>query len=202
MQNKNERGSVVAYALIAIFLLGLLVAALSQGASKSAETSHLDQMVLYLELDLKIIQGAVSECAQVYPDIVVGNNNPNPPFPLYNDLSNGAAGETLTSIMCPGAPSGQQLIFSGNTGSPFKLIGDTTTYTTRYFTDATEGVYIRITRATSDPLWTEAISRMNTKSSACSVAPVTAAGTCVNGCIYYWMLRRATSVLGVEVGCP
>lgn len=209
MRNKNEKGSVIAYTMIAIFLLGLLIATLSQGSSKTASTTHLDQMALYLQIDLKTIQGAVSECAQIYPGIVDANGdgnddnaNPNPPFPLYSDLSSGAAGEVLTSTKCPGAPTAQQAVFSNNAGALFKLIGDTTVYTTRYFTDATEGAYVRITRATSDPLWTEAISRVNAKSSACAVAAVTAAGTCANGCLYYWMVRRATSVLGPEAGCP
>lgn len=210
MKKQSQKGSVVTYALIAIFLTGLLVAAMSQGAKKSASTSHLDELMLFLQVDVKAIQEAMNECVQLYPgkvdlndDTVDDNNNPNIPFPLYGDLSSGAAGAAITSIKCPGAPTAQQLLFSGNLGNRFKALGDTATYTTTYFTDATEGVYMRITRATSEPLWTEAISRLNGKYSQCVASTVTAAGTCVNGCFYYWFVRRSPGGgLAPEAGCP
>ncbi|MBI3441860.1 MAG: hypothetical protein HY052_08715 [Proteobacteria bacterium] len=212
IQARRQAGSVVAYALIAIFLMGLLLAAMTQGVKQSANTSHLNEIMQYVQVDIKTIQGAIGECVQTYPGMVDadGNgiddhNNPNVPFPLYSDLSSGAAGEAIVSIKCPGAPTGQQVIFSGNMGSPLKLLGDTTTYSTTYFTDATEGSYIRITRAAKDALWTEAISRLDGKYSACSVSVVapTGAGTCANGCLYYWFVRRSPGGgLAPKAGCP
>jgi hypothetical protein len=77
-----------------------------------------------------------------------------------------------------------------------------------YFTDSTEGIYLRITRTVSDPLWTEAIARLNNKYTACSVAVVAAGNTdpylytCTNGCLYYWILRRSTSSGAFKAGCP
>lgn len=227
MGQKNQRGSVVTYILIALFLVGLLLAALSQGANKTADSSQLDEMMLYLQLDLKTIHTAANECIQTYSDAVDvdgdgtidADDNPNPLFPLYGTgaratLTSGTTGaETTTdtgtaiaNIGCPGSPNANTAVFSGDQKNIFKILGDTATYTTTYFNNggaaSTEGVYIRITRANADPLWTEAISRLNNKYSACSAAAVTAGGTCANGCFYYWILRRSTSVLGGEVGCP
>ena len=210
MTKENQKGSVVTYLLIALFLTGLLVAALSQGAKKNASTEQIDEMVLYLQNDIKTVYTAVDECAQNYPkavdvngdNVINSTDNPNPPFPLYGDLSSAGVGATVTDIKCPGAPAAQQVIFSGNAGNLFKLIGDTTNYTTKYFTDGTEGVYVRIARNSDDALWTEAISRVNSKYSGCVAANVTD-GTCTHGCIYYWVVRRATSVLATESGtCP
>jgi hypothetical protein len=217
-ETRREKGSVVAYILIALFLTGLLVAAMSTGAKKSADTSQIDEMMLYAAIDIKTIQGGIDECVQLYPasvDVdgsgtINAADNPNPPFPLYcadgacalATMANSGAGTAITSAGCPGAPNGQRVIFSGKLGNKLRLLEDTATYTTTYVTDATEGVYMRITRAASDPLWTETIRRLNGKFSQCSAAAVTAAGACVNGCFYYWFVRRATSVLGGEVGCP
>lgn len=209
MKRKNEKGSIVAYALIALFLIGLLIAAMTQGSKKSAGTLQVDQMTLYLMSDIKTIQEVVNECAQVYPgkydpdgDGVDNNANPNPPFPLYNDLSFGGMGDDVTAIKCPSMPA-PSLVFTGNNANKFKMLGDTATYTTKYFTDATEGVYLRITRAAGEALWTETISRINSKSSTCAAAVVTAGGTCVNGCLYYWILRHSPGGgLGPEMGCP
>jgi hypothetical protein len=207
----RESGNVVGYLLIAVFLTGLLIAAMSKGAKKSVDTSQIDQLMLFLQGDIKTIQSTISECAQGYSKAVDVNNNgvinaadnPNVPFPLYSDLSSGGvAGETVTAIKCPGAPTAQQTIFNANAGNYFKALSDTATYTTKYFTDATEGVYLRITRASSDPLWTEAIARLDTKYSECSAAAVTAVGACANGCFYFWIVRLGTSTLGGEVGCP
>lgn len=218
MEKKHQGGSIITYALIAIFLTGLLIAAMSQGAKKTASTSHLDEMMLYLQVDIKTIQEAISECVQTNSAAVDVNgdsaidatDNPNAPFPLYGtgadtlaNLSSGAAGTAIANIRCPGAPDGQRAIFSGNMGNKFKTLGDTATYTTTYFTDATEGVYMRITRATGEALWTEAISRLNGKYSTCAASVVTAAGTCVNGCFYYWFVRRSPGGgLAPEAGCP
>jgi hypothetical protein len=202
MTKHRQRGNVLVYVLIAIFLTGLLIAAMSQGAKKSASSEQLSEMLQYLQLDIKTIQTAIDECVQSYPGATAGVTNPNTPFPLYNNLGNGGTGDAVAAIKCPGAPSSQQIIFNANMGNNFKALADTTTYTTQYFNDGTEGVYIRITRATPEILWTEAISRLNTKYSKCAAAAVTAAGTCVNGCLYYWILRLPTSVLGPEAGCP
>lgn len=229
-RRESQRGSVVTYLLIALFLMGLLAAALTQGAKKSVSSSQIDEMMLYLQTDIKLIHSAIMDCTQTYPTPVDvdGNgtintaDNPNAPFPLYGKgaratLTSGGTGHEggadtgsdingATSIGCPGNPNASTAVFSGNYANKFKLLGDTATYTTTYFNNgnaaSTEGVYIRITRSSSDPLWTEALSRLNTKYSTCSAAVVTAAGTCVNGCFYYWLVRLPTSVITGGEACP
>jgi hypothetical protein len=156
------------------------------------------------------VNSAITECVLTYSaatDIdgdgdTDAADNPNPPYPLYNDLSSAGAGETLADIKCPGAPASQQLLFNNQAGHTFKVLSDTATYTATYFNDGTEGVMILLTRASGDTLWTEAISRLNAKYSTCKAANVTAPGPCVDGCFYFWVKRLSTSVTAVEGGCP
>jgi hypothetical protein len=44
-------------------------------------------------------------------------------------------------------------------------------------------------------------NRIDNFYSQCSVEIVTSAGECSGGCIYYWIVRAATSNLGNEAGC-
>ncbi len=212
---QRQSGSILIYIMAAVFLMGLLVASMTQGSKKSATTVQIDLMTSYLQIDLKTTQEKVIECVRTYSSAVDVNNdgaidatdNPNTPFPLYGagadtlaNLSSGGVGTAIANVRCPGAPDGQRAVFGAE--KSFKMLDDTATYTTTYLTDATEGTYIRITRAAAEDLWTEAISRVNSKISPCAAAAVTAGGTCANGCLYYWILRRATSVIGPEAGCP
>lgn len=196
------------YALIALVLTGLLIAAMTEGAKKNASSIQLDEMMLFLQADLKTIHMAINECVQLYPKAVDGITNPNVPFPLYSNMAGGAFVNNtvngIDNIQCPGAPAGQQTIFDRNAGNNFKLLGDTNMYTTIYMSDATEGVYVRVTRAKTDAVWTEALSRLNTKYSPCSAAavPPGSGAPCENGCFYYWIMRPATSTLGGETAQP
>lgn len=210
MARRTQKGSILIYILISIFLMGMVIAALTQGAKQSATTKNLNNMTLYLHSDIQVIEAAIQKCTLSYqkPVDVDANgtidatDNPNPPFPLYGDLSSGGAGTAVAGIKCPGAPVAKQPIFNNRQDGYMKMLADTATYTTTYFNDGTEGVYVRVTRATANALWTEAIGRVNAKYSTCRAAAVTAAGTCANGCFYFWILRRATSALGGEAGCP
>lgn len=219
-QHNAERGSVIVYILIAIFLTGLLVATMTTGAKKSATSQQLDEAVLYLQADIKTLQSAVTECVMSYPKPVDVDGNgtadaaddPNQPFPLYcadgacaqATMTGGGSGADITSVGCPGAPNGQRPLFSSGA---FKLLGDTSKYNATFLTDATEGVYLRITRAVSDPLWTEAIARLDEKYSKCTAAAVTdnpdpLGFDCSGGCFYYWILRQPTSATSFEATCP
>lgn len=228
MTKRRQSGSIMVFIMAAIFLMGLLIAAMTQGSKKSASSVQLDTMMVYFQTDLKTIQGDVVECVRTYPDAVDvdasgtinATDNPNAPFPLYGtnaadtlaNLASGGVNTEATSdagvaipgtaaanLRCPGAPDGQRVILGA--ASKFKVLGDSA-YSVRYFSNTTEGAYVRITRLAADDLWTEAISRLNGKFSTCAAAAVTAAGTCANGCFYYWVLRRPTSTLGGEAGCP
>jgi len=222
MDKKRQKGSVVVYAIMTIFLMGLLITSLSQGPKKNASSAQIDQLTLFLQQDIKSVHTAISECFQMYPTpvdvdgsgIIDATDNPNAPFPLYcadatcdlsgltSDGISGTTGVPIAEIGCPGAPDSQRVIFNRNVGNNFKLLSDTTTYTAKYFTDGTEGVYLRITRVNSDDLWEESISRLNEKYSACSAATTTGAAPCTNGCFYYWIVRRASNALGGESDQP
>jgi len=138
------------------------------------------------------------------------DGNPNVPFPVYttSPTAAGTAGAVLATILCPRAPAAQQLIFTDSITQSLKALQDVANYTTTYFNDTAEGVFLRITRTTSDPVWTEAIVRLNSKYAACSVATVAPGGTdptgyvCTNGCLYYWILRNSTSSTSWKAGCP
>jgi len=230
----RQRGSIIIYILIAIFLTGLLVAAMSQGAKKSASSEQIDEVMMYMQSDIQTVQANITECVVSYqnnnfcPPNSSGpglscqdefqtqdTGNPNVPFPLYHDLTSGGSGDLLynpgspsTSIMCPRAPSAQQKIFTESTMQSLKLLQDTSNYTTTYFTNGSEGVYLRIARTLSDPVWTEAIARLNAKYSPCSVSYVAPGSadptgyTCTYGCLYYWILRRPTSSTSWEHATP
>jgi hypothetical protein len=214
-ENQSQKGSIIIYIMIAIFLTGLLVATMTQGSKISASSGQLDAALLLLQSDIKTVQANISECVQTHPEAVDVNGNgtadatddPNQPFPLYGDLSSGAAGDALMDIKCPGAPVAQQLIFTDAISASLKLLNDTSNYTATYFNDATEGVYLRITRAVPDTLWPEMLSRLENKYSKCAAVSVTAdpdplGADCSGGCFYYWILRRATSSAAFEADCP
>ena len=222
MDKERQKGSIVVYALMTIFLVGLLIATLSQGSKKNPSAEQIDRMILFLQQDIEVFYTAVSECMQIYSDpvdvdgngVINAADNPNAPFPLYcadsacalsgltSDGVSGTTGIPVAEIGCPGAPDGQRVIFNRNVGNNFKLLGDTSTYTAKYFSDGTEGVYLRITRVDSDDLWEESISRLNRKYSACSAAATVGAAPCENGCFYYWIVRRASNALGGESAQP
>lgn len=244
-KNARQRGSIIVYILIAIFLTGLLVSLMSQGAKKSASSEQIDEVMMYLQADIQTVQSNITECVTSYqnnnfcPPNASGNGvscvnqfttqdtgNPNVPFPMPASSSGGTVGTPLASIQCPRAPSGQQTIFNGGVIQSLKLLQDTANYTTTYFngnssvpasgnavTGVYEGVYLRIERTVSDPVWTEAIQRMNSKYAACSVSYVLPGSqdptgyTCPNGCLYYWILRLSTSSTSWEhnssvASCP
>lgn len=211
MQNA-EKGSVFAYILIAIFLAGLLVMTLTSGPQKSATTEQIDELTGSVQSDLKLISAGVNECVLQYSSKVDVNadgtddfSNPNIPFPLYDSAgTSGGTGVAIKNIVCPGAP-GTPVVFGNKNGQGLRtldIFAASPIYTVNYLSDSTEGVLIRITRNAANPLWTEAISRLNGRYSTCEAANVTAGGTCANGCFYVWLLRRSTSAIGVEGGCP
>jgi len=200
----REKGSVVAYLLMAVALIAALTAALTKGSHESAVTIQVQQHVKFLETDLQTIRSAINECILVYSDPVDINgdnlinttDNPNAPFPLYGDLSSGGLGVPLSEIKCPG---NQQAIFNNKAGKFFSLIGSSD-YTIDYNNNGTEGIQIIILRNSASPVWDEAMSQVNAKLSTCSAEIETGAG-CTNGCFEFWIKRPATSSSS-EAGCP
>jgi hypothetical protein len=144
-------------------------------------------------------------------------DNPNPPFPLYDTAGTrggfGGSGITLdfatNNLVCPGASptvkASMPLLFTPRTISNLKILSDTATYAVNYRNEVganKEGVMLRVTRASSNPLWEEAASRVGSRYSACKAYyvkdGVTDGGACTNGCLFFWIVRlgAGSSVIG------
>jgi len=242
MTFSSQRGSIFAYILIAIALMGLLIITLSGGPQKSAETGQLDELTDGIQSDLKTIVSMINDCAINYPAPVDRNgdglicsdstvaspdpchavaviDNPNPPFPLYNNALDatayGATAVNINTIICPGAPGAvKPSIFSSTTAqklTKLDVLSTTSTYIVKYLNDVNEGVLISVTpRGTPSALWPEVMARLNSRYSPCQAN--TAAGG--NGTFYLWILRHSFTVSppptssstyggsSAETGCP
>lgn len=217
---RDQRGSIYGYILIAIFLGAMLTVTLSSGPNKSALTAQVEETTTMVQADLARLAAAVEECVVINPAPadVDGNgtidsaDNPNPPFPLYvtAGVAGGKGGTGIdidfrtNNIACPGVP-GMPALLTAQKSAGLRALGNAAVYRVNYLSDATEGVLFRVTRQTASEIWTEAIARLNAKYSACKAAAVTSAGTCVNGCFYLWVSRRATSAIATSddgVTCP
>lgn len=221
MKNTHtQKGSVIAYILVALFLMGVLTMALTDGPKQSASTAQLNEFTLLLKSDIEQIESMVNGCVLVYSDPVELNgidpidasDNPNAPFPLIYDaatpphyFTNG----NINMAVCPAAPPApivapatrDQLLLSGKAGRSLQLLSDTTNYTTTYVNDATRGVYIRITRNNVNPLWGEGMGRVEKKFASCKAAIDSAEVGCTNGCLYYFFKRPSTSTFITEADC-
>ena len=208
MKNSHsERGSIIIYLIMALVLMATLIVFMTQGTKKGPQSQQLDEVTQYLESDVKVIDAAINDCVLTYSAAVDrdadgdkdATDNPNAPFPVYGDLSSGGAGTAIANIKCLGAPAAKQVIFNNQPGRSFRLLSGSD-YTVTYFTDATEGIRITMSRSSTSDIWLEAIGRLNTKLATCQ-AEVDTAGGCANGCLKYWVKRRSTSV-AAEGGCP
>lgn len=220
---RHERGSILFYILAAIFMAGLLTVSLTSGPKKSVVTGQLDELANLIYADLVAAEAAINDCVLVYPAAVDFDasgtadtaDNPNPGFPLYHGLpwnagtSYGAAGADLADITCAGAP-GLPKIFDGSRGRGLRILGDTALWQAQYRNEATEGVMLRVTRTSPDPLWDEAAERINARYSACKAFAVkdgtVDGGACENGCLFLWLVRPPSSAIGNADGggvtCP
>lgn len=222
----SERGNILLYILIAIFLSGVLVVTLTQGPEKSALTSQLDELSVAIKSDISTIESAVMDCVIMYPKggpdtngngTISATENANNPFPMGSNIAAYAWNEiNAGSFGCPGAPAPDpglpddfQPILNTKEGRALRVLSDTTNFSTWIInSDQNEGVVLLITKPTSDPLWLETISRLNSNYSTCKAATVVGAanyspiGNCTNGCFLYWFKRPSTSTWGPEAGCP
>lgn len=173
-----------------------------------------------VQADLARLTAAVEECVVMNPapTDVDGNgtidaaDNPNPPFPVYvtAGVSGGSGGTGIdidfrtNNIACPGVP-GLPSLLTAQKGAGLRALGNAANYRVNYLSDTTEGVLFRVSRQTPSEVWTESLARLNAKYSACKAAAVTSVGDCVNGCLYLWASRRATSAIATNddgVTCP
>lgn len=226
----NQKGSILIYILIAIFLTGVLIASMTQGAKKSASSEQVNEMMMYLQADIRTIQSNITECVVSYQNNTTGcmalsqnsslpgsscvngyqsqdSGNYNVPFPKPSTLLATGSGTALASITCPRAPAGQQIIFTDSISQSLRLLQDTSNYTVTYYNNSTDGVYFRITRVVTDPLWTEVLNRLPSKYQSCSsmatfANPDPTGANCSAGCFYYFILHPGSAGSPVFGACP
>ena len=202
--SRKQRGSVIVYLMLALALIGLLTAYLSSGSKRAPEAVQSEQYLKKMETDLALISTLIQECILTYPDAVDLNadnlinatDNPNPPFPVYDDLSTGGVGVPLNEIRCPGAPVSQQVLFSNLQMGRYLELWHDSEITTTYLNNATEGIRITITRASDSDYWSNVLEAIETSRSECSVEINLPARR-----LYFWVKRNPTSV-ATEIGCP
>lgn len=210
-QNNKQSGSVVLYLLAGISMLATITLFVTQGVKEQRLNRQITENVPMIINDLYKIESIVNRCILMHPEPVDldgdgdidAADNPNVPYPVYNDLSTGAAGGMLLTTKCPAAPSADNNLFKNQVGFNLAFLnnGD---YELYYINDNTEGVLIRVHRAVgNDDWWTEARARVNQKLSTCKAEVNTTTSPCEvgGGCIHYWVKRLGTSV-SVEAGCP
>lgn len=126
---QNQRGSVIMYIFIAIGLLGALTLSMMDADTEDVTSQRVSQTVEKLYSQAQAIQSAIMECVAMYPDgggdlnndgDIDTDDNPNSPYPLSPTDPNNPGGAALDNevkdLKCPGAPAGQELIFSADKG--------------------------------------------------------------------------------------
>tara|TARA_B100000686_G_C16778660_1_gene970293 strand:- start:1268 stop:1870 length:603 start_codon:yes stop_codon:yes gene_type:complete len=194
----NERGSAIAYIFLAIFMGGLVMVSMTRDTSINVSTQNLQAMKTQLRADLNMIQSAVQECIQSYPDAVDLNSdgniddadNPNPPYPVYADLSTGSTGEGIKNIVCPGNGAD---IMTGATGRFLKLLDDPADYATTYYNDPSgtsdELITVAIQPTVQSLNWNEMAQQLQAEDS-CLYETDTATGSCATQtCLTYYISR-------------
>jgi hypothetical protein len=220
---KTEKGSIFAYILAALVLLGALIMTLTGGPQKSQTTVQLDTLANGIYGDVNAVVSIINDCALNYStpaDVnsdgsITTADNPNAPFPLYDVAgTKGASGGTgiaidfnTNNIVCPGASpttvASMPVLFTPRNIGSLSTLNNTATYTVHYRNETgagKEGVMLRVTRAASDPLWEEAAARVSSRYSACKAFYVkngaVDGAACTNGCLFFWVLRLSTSAIG------
>lgn len=218
---KTENGNIVLYLLMALFLAGVLMATMTDSSGRSADSVQIDELQAYLEAEIKTVESAINACVLTYSRTVDldddgdmdADDNPNPPFPVYGDLSHSGTGATLANILCPGAPTGSQMVFGTQPGRQLRLFDDTSLYTVKYYNDPTDGVMLKIIYDRGIPAtqthFYEAARRINEKLAACK-AEIRSDGwagtdadceaTVNKACLIYW-IKAPVGNSNEEAGC-
>ncbi len=207
---KSEAGNVVFYIFAAFGLLAFLVFMMTKGTDESINATEAQKQALLVKSDISTIHNAVQRCALMYqkPVDLDGDgdadvmDNPSPPFPLYNKSglgygnSYGNVGVDIKTVICPGAPVGEDKILDGDAGEFLSTLSRAN-YTVTYTTDIVLGVgiiSITIDNSEKSPAWTEAMTRIDNQldpNNAGIVDIDVATGTCATGggCLIYWIKK-------------
>ncbi len=202
---KNQKGSAVAYLLLALFLSGVLMATMMEETSVATTNIKLQDVKNKLASDLATISAGINECILLYPDAVDvdgdgdidSEDNPNPPYPIYNDDSTGVSGDVIADIKCPGSG---ETIFTPAKGRFFKLLGDTTKYTTTYYNAPGQNVEVSIDYTIDSSVWDEALAQIDASYPAEMISVDTATGTCATGSCLAYVLKASCDLTSLAVG--
>lgn len=204
----SENGSAVAYMFLALFLAGLLISNMVSESNVATTNVKLQDVKNNLRADLNAITAGINECILLYPDPVDldsdgdtdEDDNPNAPYPVYNDDSTGSAGDVISDIKCPGS---DEEIFTTVKGIFFKLLDDTTKYTTTYYNDDTEGVKVVIDYSIDSSTWDEALAQIAASQTTGTVTIDSTTGTCAIGSCLEYLIKSYCdlTLLNVGEGC-
>lgn len=155
--NNSEKGSVLLYIFLAIGLLGALTMSFINSDTTDMTADRAAQSAEKLYNQANAIKALVKECTILYPDgggdldgdgDIDSDDNANPPYPLSpsnaNNPGGAAADNTLQYLKCPGAPSGDELIYQSTKGTfvPDPPAGFDGWYYTNHTVNNT--IYIRV----------------------------------------------------------
>ncbi len=196
-------GSAVGYVLLAIFLTGILTAAVLSGNESSTQSQQIIAMKRALDSDISKAVGAINECAlQSATPVdndgdgdVDADDNPNVPFPLFSAFENSDNGIPLTNLFTTKCAGTRDDVFTPKRGHFFPLISDTADFTVNYYNGTADGVYIEIDHIGASVVWEQAAARYVEQTSACQAEITTADITCgvdQGSCLRYY-LRRVTA---------
>ncbi len=180
-----QRGSAIAYMFLALFVAGLIALAMTRDTGINVSGQKMQNLKTTLKSEISVAQSAIQECVQSYPDWVDLDSdgdadltdNPNPAYPVYNDLSTGTAGGLLVDIICPGS---SQEIMEPATGRILRIL-DSALYDTNYFNYSDvdgDWVYVTISPVTGSAAWNEAVTQLQAEHNSCEVDLDTTTGTC------------------------
>lgn len=208
----QQQGSIVLYLLAGIAMLATITFYITQGVKEQRLNRQVTENVPMIINDLYKIESIINRCVLTYPDPIDvdadgdidANDNPNMPYPVYNDLSSGGTdGDDLLDIKCPAAPTADNDVFKNQIGYKLAFLNNGN-YDLNYLNSSTEGIRLQIHRiAGNDAWWSEARDRIDGKMSSCKTEVNTTVTPCDTGggCIHFWIKRMGTSA-SVEPGCP
>lgn len=208
----RQKGSIIAYLMLALVMMGILVVTLTGGSQRSQDATRTEDAVNAFVSDLRTIEAAINDCVTLYPKSIDrdgdgdkdATDNPNAPFPYYNagNPPYAGAGTALGNIVCPGAPAASATVFDNKKSGKFLRLLNVPGVSITYLTDATEGVRLTIARSGNvPPYWNDVVDLVNARLLTCQAEKVTGGACATNNCLYYWIKRRPTSA-STEGGCP
>lgn len=220
-QRHQSFGGAMIYILLAIGVLAVLTAIMSDGGGEQAQTQNESKLISEYESQINSITAAIQECVlspNKEDSKLTSTHQRNPRYPLQSMSSyfssstpGPSSEETLVNIRCPNNPGGTDpnsqnhaRIFTATSGRffpPKPSVGDAW-----YYYSGNEGVGIFIGTSRRDAFIVNAMKKLDAKYSKCEAdyldatsgqVTVTSEGWgCSSGyhCFWYWIIRKPTAL--------